>query len=53
MCYHKMTSDPKTGIYHDKPRKVKRPCIGCVYFAQCGSTTRTAHCDGRKTKREA
>ena len=31
---------------------VKKPCIGCVYFKQCGSTTRTAKCDGRKTKKE-
>lgn len=38
--------------YHDKPREVQKPCIGCVYYPQCGSTTRTAPCDGRKTKRE-
>ena len=31
---------------------VKHPCIGCVYFAACGSTTRTAPCAGRKTKRD-
>ena len=31
---------------------VKKPCIGCVYFKVCGSTTRTEHCDGRKTKRD-
>jgi len=30
---------------------VKRPCIGCVYFPYCGSTTRTAPCKGRVTKR--
>lgn len=26
------------------------PCIGCVYFKTCGSTTRTEPCEGRKTK---
>lgn len=31
---------------------VKRPCIGCIYFAQCGSTTRTEKCYGRVTKSE-
>ena len=31
---------------------VKKPCIGCVYFDSCGSTTRTVPCDGRKTKSE-
>lgn len=29
---------------------VKKPCIGCVYFAACGSTTRTEPCKGRITK---
>lgn len=38
--------------YHDKPRQVQKPCIGCVYYAACGSSTRTAPCKGRKTKRE-
>lgn len=38
--------------YHEKPREVQKPCIGCVYYAACGSTTRTAPCDGRKTKRD-
>ncbi len=52
MCYSKMTSDPKNGEYRNNPKEVKKPCIGCIYFPQCGSTTRTAHCDGRKTKRE-
>lgn len=44
-----------TGVlgYYDKPREVQKPCIGCVYYRDCGSSTRTAHCDGRKTKREA
>ena len=37
---------------HDKPREAQKPCIGCVYYPQCGSTTRTTLCDGRKTKRE-
>lgn len=31
---------------------VKKPCIGCVYFETCGSTTRTEECAGRKTKTE-
>lgn len=31
---------------------VKRPCIGCIYFEACGSTTRTMPCDGRQTKTE-
>ena len=30
----------------------KKPCIGCVYYDVCGSTTRTEPCAGRKTKRE-
>lgn len=34
------------------PNMPKKPCIGCVYFATCGSTTRTEPCKGRKTKRE-
>ena len=31
---------------------VKKPCIGCIYFAACGSTTRTMPCKGRVTKSE-
>ena len=31
---------------------VKKPCIGCIYFDACGSSTRTKHCAGRKTERE-
>lgn len=38
--------------YHEKPKEVQRPCIGCVYYATCGSTTRTRPCDGRRTKRD-
>lgn len=38
--------------FHEKPREVQKPCIGCIYYAECGSTTRTAPCAGRKTKRE-
>lgn len=38
--------------YHEKPKEVQYPCRGCVYYATCGSSTRTHHCDGRKTKRE-
>lgn len=33
-----------------KQYSVKRPCIGCVYFTACGSTTRTMPCKGRATK---
>jgi hypothetical protein len=36
--------------YHEKPRQVQYPCRGCVYYAACGSSMRTAPCDGRKTK---
>ena len=39
--------------FHEKPREVQKPCIGCIYYAICGSTTRTAPCEGRMTKREA
>lgn len=28
------------------------PCRNCVYFHTCGETTRTAPCDGRRTKNE-
>ena len=38
--------------YHEKPREVQKPCIGCVYYAACGSSTRTMPCNGRKTKSE-
>lgn len=31
---------------------VKKPCIGCVYYTACGSTTRTVACSGRVTKSE-
>jgi hypothetical protein len=33
-------------------KKVKKPCISCVYFDVCGSSTRTETCKGRKTKTE-
>ena len=33
-------------------KKVKKPCIGCIYFKVCGETTRTQHCNGRMTKSE-
>ena len=36
--------------YHEKPREVQYPCRGCIYYSVCGSSTRTEHCDGRKTK---
>ena len=32
---------------------VKHPCQGCIYYKTCGESTRTAPCEGRKTKREA
>lgn len=38
--------------YHEKKREVQYPCRCCVYYAACGSSMRTAHCDGRKTKSE-
>jgi len=31
---------------------VQKPCVGCVYYTACGSTTRTMPCDGRMTKSE-
>lgn len=31
---------------------VKKPCISCVYFNQCGDSSRVAPCEGRKTKSE-
>lgn len=31
---------------------VKYPCLGCIYFPQCGDRTRTRPCDGRRTKKE-
>lgn len=33
-------------------KPVKKPCIGCIYFKACGSTTRTEPCAGRVTKRQ-
>ena len=38
--------------FHEKPKEVQYPCRGCVYYAACGSSMRTQHCDGRKTKSE-
>ena len=38
--------------YHEKTREVQYPCRNCVYYAVCGSSMRTQHCDGRKTKSE-
>ena len=29
-----------------------KPCINCIYFKACGSTTRTMPCKGRMTKSE-
>lgn len=31
---------------------VKKPCVGCVYYGECGNTNRTMPCDGRETKTE-
>lgn len=28
----------------------QHPCIGCIYFKECGSSTRTEECKGRTTK---
>ena len=33
-------------------KQVKYPCRGCIYFNACGDSTRTEHCNGRKTKSE-
>ena len=33
-------------------KPVQKPCIGCIYFKACGSTTRTMPCNGRVTKRQ-
>lgn len=33
-------------------KPIQKPCIGCIYFKVCGSTTRTEPCDGRMTKRQ-
>lgn len=35
-----------------KMNDVKKPCVGCVYYTACGSSTRTVPCDGRVTKTE-
>ena len=29
---------------------VKHPCVGCVYYAACGNSGRTAPCEGRVTR---
>ena len=31
-------------------KNVKHPCVGCVYFKECGNTNRTMPCNGRITK---
>lgn len=36
--------------FHETPREIKHPCIGCVYYAECGESTRTMPCNGRQTK---
>ena len=35
-----------------KRKQVKKPCVGCVYFKECGNTNRTMPCNGRVTKSE-
>lgn len=40
------------GFHEEEKLQPKRPCIGCVYFRACGSTTRIMPCEGRKTKTE-
>lgn len=40
------------GYHEEAKRSPLHPCVGCVYYATCGSTTRTMPCDGRKTKTE-
>ena len=48
---YNQTKFPKGGSKNMKNKSsVKRPCIGCVYFTACGSTTRTMPCKGRATK---
>ena len=42
----------KFGRNKEENEKVKKPCIGCVYYDACGSNTRTEPCEGRITKRE-
>lgn len=39
--------------FHEKPRQVQYPCRGCIYYATCGESMRTAPCDGRLTKSQA
>ena len=31
---------------------VKHPCQGCVYYNECGESTRIMYCAGRMTKRQ-
>lgn len=31
-------------------KKTKQICVGCIYFDECGITTRTEPCGGRTTK---
>ena len=36
--------------FHEKPTEVQYPCRNCVYYAECGESTRTMPCKGRQTK---
>lgn len=31
-------------------KDVKHPCVGCIYFKECGTSGRTQRCEGRVTK---
>ncbi len=33
-------------------KRVKKPCVNCIYLKICGNTNRTMPCDGRVTKSE-
>lgn len=37
-------------ILYEITHPVKKPCISCKYFKQCGNTNRTEPCKGRETK---
>lgn len=28
----------------------QKPCLNCIYYKECGDSTRTMSCDGRTTK---
>lgn len=47
----KFMSEYRKLIEKDLNSTVKHPCQGCVYFKECGNTSRTVPCNGRQTKR--